>query len=604
MTKTNLTKLASCFGCLIMTGFFVAADLFAQETVKLNSLSDFKPNSGTWHNAGTVSGDLDKPNLLNFSKGEGILVNQPTKKNNGQDLISLEEFGDIDLELEVMVAPQSNSGVYLMGQYEIQILDSWGKTSTRAGDMGGIYERWDENKPDGQKGYQGYAPRQNASRAPGVWQNLKVSFQAPKFNEQGEKTENAKFLSVHLNGVLIHENLEVFGPTRGSLKPNDIPRGPIRIQGDHGAVAFRNIKVTKFETPLPTLSDLKYEVYKGIFNQEPDFGNHQPVSAGMVKNIQDPVQTPSGENLIRYNGNLTLAESGDYTIHMLVSSGTGSLKINNKKLTEMGEPYQRADVRLEKGTVPIEILVSKTNDWSDTGLDLFIMGPGLRGEVPLSINPTKQIFTVDPILVNPIENPVLRSFIDLPDGKRLTHAVSVAGTQKVHYSYDLSKGNLAQVWRGEFLDATPMWNNRGNGVSKPMGAVVFLGNPEKNLHDTEFTAMSEKFKANGYQLKNGGVEYQYQNIGVKFKDFIICRADGKGLDRTLTSEGITANKRYSIASGSEIKMIKDGLYWVVDKGYYIQMDPKSPSKPSIESSADGQNLMVSISLPLQYSLLF
>ena len=149
-----------------------------------------------------------------------------------------------------------------------------------------------------------------------------------------------------------------------------------------------------------------------------------------------------------------------------------------------------------------------------------------------------------------------------------------------------------------------MWNNRGNGVSKPLGAAVFLGNPEKNLHDTEFTAMSEKFKANGYQLKNGGVEYLYQNIGVKFKDFIISRADGKGLDRTLTSEGITANKRYSIASGSEIKMIKDGLYWVVDKGYYIQMDPKSPSKPTIESGADEQNLMVSISLPLQYSLLF
>jgi len=604
MTKTNLTKLATCFGCLILTGFFVTADLCAQQAVQLGSLSDFKPNAGTWHNAGDVSGDLDKPNLLNFSKGEGVLVNQPTKKNNGQDLISFEEFGDIDLELEVMVAPKSNSGVYLMGQYEIQILDSWGKTSARAGDMGGIYERWDEDKPDGQKGYQGYAPRQNASRAPGVWQNLKISFQAPKFNEQGEKTENAKFLSVHLNGVLIHENLEVFGPTRGSLKPNDIPRGPIRIQGDHGAVAFRNIKVTKFETPLPLLSDLKYEVYKGVFNQEPDFANHEPVSSGEVKDIQDPVQIPSGENLIRYNGNLTLAESGDYTIHMLVSSGTGSLKINNENLTEMGEPYQRAVIRLEKGTFPIEILVSKTNDWSDTGLDLFIIGPGLRGEVPLSINTTKQVFTVDPILVNPIENPVLRSFIDLPDGKRLTHAVSVAGAQKVHYSYDLSKGNLAQVWRGEFLDATPMWNNRGNGVSKPMGAVVFLGNPEKNLHDTEFTAMSEKFKANGYQLKNGGVEYQYQNIGVKFKDFIVCRADGKGLDRTLTSEGITANKRYSIASGSEIKMIKDGLYWIVDKGYYIQMDPKSPSKPSIESSADGQNLMVSISLPLQYSLLF
>ncbi len=589
---------------MILTGFLGCNALFAQQISQLSSLTAFRPNSGTWQEAGDVMADIDKPNLLSFTKGEGIIVNQPTKKNNGQDLISLEEFGDIDLELEVMVAPQSNSGVYLMGQYEIQILDSWGKTAARAGDMGGIYERWDESQPEGQKGYQGYAPRQNVSQAPGLWQNLKVSFQAPKFNEIGEKTENAKFLSVHLNGVLIHENLEVFGPTRGSMKPNDIPRGPIRIQGDHGAVAFRNIKVTKYETPAPLLSDLKYEVFKGIFNQEPYFSNYQAISTGQVKNIQDPIQTPSGENLIRYHGNITLAESGEYTIHMLVSSGTGSLKVNNKKLTEMGEPYQRADVRMEKGTFPIEILVSKTNDWSDNGFDLFMAGPGLRGEVPLSENDTKPVLTIDPILVDQNEVPVLRSFIDLPDGNRITHAVSVASSQKVHYSFNLNTGNLVQVWRGGFLDATPMWNNRGNGVSKPLGAVVFLGNPEKNLHDTEFTAMSEKFKAKGYQLKNGGVEFHYINIGVDFKDFIIGRADGKGLDRTLTTEGITANKRYSIASGDDIKLIRDGLYWVVDKGYYIQMDPKSPSKPSIESGADGQNLMVSISLPLQYSLLF
>lgn len=604
MTKIKLKILVTNFCCLVISVFFGFHSLFAQHTSQLNSLSDFRPNTGTWHNAGEVMADIDKPNFLDFTKGEGIIVNQPTKKNKGQDLISLEEFGDIDLELEVMVAPQSNSGVYLMGQYEIQVLDSWGKTTARAGDMGGIYERWDESKPEGQKGYQGYAPRQNVSRAPGVWQNLRVSFKAPKFNANGEKIENAKFLSVHLNGVLIHENLEVFGPTRGSMIPNDIPRGPIRIQGDHGAVAFRNIKITKYETQAPLLSDLKYEVFKGVFKQEPDFSDLQTISTGKVNNIQDPVQTPSGENLIRYNGNITLAESGDYIFHMLVSSGTGSLRINNKKLTEMGEPYQRAEVMLEKGTFPIEILVSKTNDWSDNGFDLFVAGPGLRGEIPLSENDTKPVFAIDPILVDQNEVPVLRSFIDLPDGKRITHAVSVSSSQKVHYSFNLNNGNLVQVWRGGFLDATPMWNNRGNGVSKPIGAVVFLGNPEKNLHDTEFTAMSEKFKAKGYQLNSGGVEFHYENIGVDFKDFIIGRADGKGLDRTLTTAGITANKRYSIASGKEIKLIRDGLYWVVDKGYYIQMDPKSPSKPSIESGVDGQNLMVSISLPLQYSLLF
>jgi hypothetical protein len=469
--------------------------------------------------------------------------------------------------------------------------------------MGGVYERWDESKPDGQKGYQGYAPRQNVARAPGIWQQLKVSFQAPRFNAQGEKTENAKFLYIQLNGVTIHENLELFGPTRGSLMPNDIAKGPLRIQGDHGAVAFRNIKINRFDTPAPTLTDLNYETYKGFFNQEPEFAQLEVESQGTVSNIQDPIQTPTGQNLTRYMGNLNVHETGEYIFHFLVSSGTGQLTINDKKVTEMGEEYQKATVNLTKGTVPVEILVSKTKDWSDTGLDLYILGPGLR-ETPLSKSSTRQMWMTDPILVDQQEVPMLRSFMDLPDGKRITHALSVSSPQQVHYSYDLSKGNLMQVWRGGFLDATPMWNDRGNGASIPLGAVVFLGNPDKNLFGIEFQSNIQNFDSQGYQTKNGGVEFLYEMQGISFSDFITSRADGKGLDRTLTATGGTANKQYAIAEGKEIKLIKDGLYWVADKGFYIQVDPKSANKPVIQSGEGSQQLLVSLNSQIQYAILF
>lgn len=603
MTHTKFKKYASLLGCVFLTGFFGNTALFAQQTVMLNDLSAFKPNTGTWQMAGDVSGDPNQDNFLKVSKGEGIIVNLPTKKNNGQDLVSIEEFGDIDLELEVMVATHSNSGVYLMGQYEIQVLDSWTKTTVKPGDMGGVYERWDESKPDGQKGYQGYAPRQNVARAPGIWQQLKVSFQAPRFNAQGEKTENAKFLYIQLNGVTIHENLELFGPTRGSLMPNDIAKGPLRIQGDHGAVAYRNIKITRFDTPAPTLTDLKYETYKGFFNQEPDFSKIDVASVGVIANIQDPIQTPTGQNMTRYMGKLNIPATGDYVIHMLVSSGTGQLTIDGKKVTGMGDEYQRANVSLNKGTVPVEILVSKTKDWSDTGLDLYILGPGLR-ETPLSKSSTRQMWMTDPILVDQQDVPMLRSFMDLPDGKRITHTLSVSSPQQVHYSYDLSKGNLMQVWRGGFLDATPMWNDRGNGASVPLGAVIFIGNPEKNLYGIEFQSSNQNFDSKGYQTKNGGVEFSYDMQGIAFSDFIISRTDGKGLDRTLTAAGGTANKQYAIAEGAEIKLIKDGLYWVADKGFYIQVDPKSANKPVVQSSGDRQQLLVSLNSLIQYSILF
>ncbi len=120
------------------------------------------------------------------------------KKTHGTDLYTTAEHGDVELELDYLMAKGSNSGIYLQGNYEVQLLDSWGVQHPKAGDNGGIYQRWDESKPEGQKGYEGYAPRQNASRAPGLWQHLKVSFQAPKFDASGKKTANARMLRLEL----------------------------------------------------------------------------------------------------------------------------------------------------------------------------------------------------------------------------------------------------------------------------------------------------------------------------------------------------------------------------------------------------------------------
>ena len=98
-----------------------------------------------------------------------------------------------------------------MGRYEIQVFDSWGVDSSQVkhSDCGGIYERWKDDK-----GYEGHAPRVNASKKPGEWQTLEVVFVPPGLTLQGKKIENARFVKVVLNGQLIHENVDVTGPTR------------------------------------------------------------------------------------------------------------------------------------------------------------------------------------------------------------------------------------------------------------------------------------------------------------------------------------------------------------------------------------------------------
>ena len=85
----------------------------------------------------------------------------------------------------------------------------------------------------------------NASKNPGTWQKYEVVFRAPRFDKNGKKIENAKFVKVVHNGQLIHENVEVTGPTRAAMKEYEpeVAMGPIRLQGDHGPVAYRTIKI-------------------------------------------------------------------------------------------------------------------------------------------------------------------------------------------------------------------------------------------------------------------------------------------------------------------------------------------------------------------------
>ena len=83
----------------------------------------------------------------------------------------------------------------------------------------------------------------NASRKPGEWQSYHIWFRAPRFDASGKKTENAKFLRVLHNGVLVQQDVECEGPTRAHMNIPEAAMNPIMLQGDHGPVAFRNIYV-------------------------------------------------------------------------------------------------------------------------------------------------------------------------------------------------------------------------------------------------------------------------------------------------------------------------------------------------------------------------
>lgn len=209
--------------------------------ISTDNLEDFRQPTGDWYTAGGAMPNPENEKLLISIPGVGVLINGKDGKTN--HLITKEEFGDIELHVEFMVPKGSNSGVYLQGRYEIQVLDSWGVKEPKHSDCGGIYQRWREDPgiPENERGFEGRPPRVNASRPPGVWQSFDIVFRAPRFDQDGNKVENAKFVRVVHNGIIVHENEELSGPTRAALFENEAPMGPIMFQGDHGPVAYRNI---------------------------------------------------------------------------------------------------------------------------------------------------------------------------------------------------------------------------------------------------------------------------------------------------------------------------------------------------------------------------
>ena len=248
MRTPSRTKLSLRRRLLIVAAVLALAPAFSFGADKTHQLFDgkdlagWRTPTGTWTVAKGVSLDPANPEHFVITPGQGVLVNSPS--SHTVDLITEAEFGDMEAHVEFCITRHSNSGVYLMGRYEIQVYDSFGveKDQYPGIECGGIYPRWINEKD-----VEGHSPRVNASKPPGQWQTFDITFRAPRFDASGKKIANAKVVKIVHNGKVIHENVELNGPTRGGMSDDEKPTGPIRLQGDHGPVAYRNLRVKAIE---------------------------------------------------------------------------------------------------------------------------------------------------------------------------------------------------------------------------------------------------------------------------------------------------------------------------------------------------------------------
>jgi hypothetical protein len=244
---------------LVALAFAVGLGLSAVSQVKPITLQDLKPfdppaKEPTVITPGAKPGDAPSDAIIlfdgkNLSAWKSLRDGGEAKWNvkdgyievqpRSGDIVTKQEFGDCQLHIEWATPAEvkgegqgrGNSGVFMMGHYEIQVLDSYNNKTYFHGQAGSIYKQ--------------HPPLVNVSRKPGEWQTYDIIFAKPEFDEMGKVTKRAR-VTVLQNGVLVQNNAEIYGETfndKPALYIAHPPNGPIKLQ-DHGnPMRFRNIWV-------------------------------------------------------------------------------------------------------------------------------------------------------------------------------------------------------------------------------------------------------------------------------------------------------------------------------------------------------------------------
>ncbi|MDZ7896489.1 MAG: DUF1080 domain-containing protein [Arcicella sp.] len=601
---------------------------FAQTEITLNDLSAFNNPSANWTIEGDVSGNFNATSLTpKVGKGVLFCTLKGAKYQRSDDLKFNLEHGDIKLSMDFMLPKGSNSGIYLQSRYEIQLFDSWLKASTTDSDCGAIYHRWDEARGKGNEGYEGHAPRQSAVKAPGLWNHIDIDFKAPTFDASGRKLTNARINSVVLNGILIHQNVEVLGVTRGAVSTQEVAKAPLMIQGDHGQVALKNIRHEVLEKPTVTFSSVTYEYYEG----KPDDILAQKIAPTATGNMAKPTQkiaTAKQDFVLKFQGKFNIVEADNYTFSG-IWNGVGSFIIDGDTLAKgwfiapESKP-KSVSKKMSVGEHNYSFVYAKDFSWRPNSLGLFIQKD--HSELQ-SFTERTSLLDPDPVPLVEVkantETQCQRSFV-MYNNKKKTHAINVGMPSGLNFSYDLNQGGFLQLWRGKFLNTTEMWHERGEPqTAEPMGLTVnsndkfplnFLPNATAEIMDS---LSKNDLKYKGYKMEkrsnfSGNFVYpnfMYEYKGLKVNDMSTPLDEAVGISRYLRFEGEnTANMPlYALlAEGSDIAEVATNRYAVDNKSYYVQVFPTETNKIIMRDSKGKKQLLMPLNglKEVSYHLIF
>ncbi|MHC4823812.1 MAG: family 16 glycoside hydrolase [Planctomycetota bacterium] len=194
-----------------------------------------------------VALDPDDQSRFLETPGNGALVNTGNPRS---DFRSKGAFGDIAFRFNFMLPEGGDSGLYLQDRYELQLVDDPGACC-------GIIDA---------KG-----PRAKGYRGPGQWHTVTGRFYAPRFDESGNKTANARFEEITVDGVMVVGATECEEPTGGAVSSDEVPFGPLRFQGNAGLAAIGDVRVKKLSSGEAAHDGLDWKPVELLVSEVGDF---------------------------------------------------------------------------------------------------------------------------------------------------------------------------------------------------------------------------------------------------------------------------------------------------------------------------------------------
>lgn len=600
----------------LATSAYAQVTALPDTTLPLETLDAFQSDTHDWHIVGDVSARLPGGNEaqppIDGSPGTGVLLHT---SDTPTSLFTDWQHGDLEVEMAFMLPMGASAGIALQSRYYIPLnADSWRARPPRADDTGGIYHARTTHQLESNTSMRGIPPQQNAARAPGLWQHLRIVFQAPRFDAQGQKVANARFVEVVLNGVPIHENVQVTDPTQSAAYEDEQPTGPLMFHG--GSVAFRTIRYKRYNAARVQLADVRHRYYPGSFERLPDLAMLTPELDETRDGLYWNLGADPSHYTLHTDGTLLVPATGTYQFHLDFEWLTGDPHFRDAivaggVLTIDGQPVlthagiarvASGQVDLHEGAHTFSLTYFKNRSWNDAGITLMAEGPAMPVHVlnaPETVVPQPSI--AGAIYVEPGAEPVLlRSMVPFGGGKR-THAISVGDPTGVHYSLDLDKAALLYVWRGAFADATPMWHDRGTDqLALPRGSMlplsgnvpfIFSDDPPASPPPAPPDVHLKGYTLNAQQRPT----FHYQVGAITVDDQLTPDASLPILHRSLTFQADTPSPLwYRVAEGDRITLLPDGLFIIDDTTYYIAFDLPEGIEPIIHTEDERQTLLVPI----------